>query len=241
MMQNSALRSSRLCSSRHCPEQVHYALKYSLPICFVLILASCLILPSSALPDEVMGQVINVISGDSLGIQMLIGDSRTRAIDSIKLADIEAPSTVTQKGKAAKEYVYSLLKNKTVYLDIDNSTSTGRNEWSQLICVIYLMDDDFRPVWPPVNRMIVDAGQAQINNDTSNEFNPSSWWEEPPTDLSGRIRSHLKSIQQDQWDSSGSATGSVQELEAATVTDESQKTSVLDTGPSGQVSIGYRR
>jgi hypothetical protein len=45
------------------------------------------------LPDEAVGRVVSVISGDSLGIEMLIADVRTNNIDSIKLADIEAPST----------------------------------------------------------------------------------------------------------------------------------------------------
>ncbi len=52
--------------------------------------------------DEAVGRVIDVISGDSLGIKMLIADARANNIDSIKLADIEVPSTVTLEGKAAQ-------------------------------------------------------------------------------------------------------------------------------------------
>lgn len=69
--------------------------------------------------------------------------------------------------------------NKTVYLDIDDSSSTGRNEWSQLICVVYLMDGDFRPVWPPVNRLLVDAGTARVSNDSCNEFDPPHGGQSP--------------------------------------------------------------
>ena len=132
------------------------------------------------LPDEAVGRVVSVISGDSLGIEMLIADARTNNIDSIKLADIEAPSTVTAEGKAAQKYAFSLLKNKTVYLDINDNTTGTRNEWSQLICVIYLMDSEFRPVWPPVNRILVDGGYARLNDDMNNEFNSSAWWQQPP-------------------------------------------------------------
>jgi hypothetical protein len=41
------------------------------------------------LPDEAVGHVVSVISGDSLGMEMLIADARTNNVDSIKLADIE--------------------------------------------------------------------------------------------------------------------------------------------------------
>ena len=73
------------------------------------------------LPDEAAGRVVSVVGGDSLGIEMLISDPRTNEIDSIKLADIDAPSTVTAEGKAAKAYVAALLKNKTVFLDIEDN------------------------------------------------------------------------------------------------------------------------
>ena len=133
---------------------------------------------ASGVPEEAVGRVVSVISGNSLGVQMLISDPRTNNVDSIKLADIASPSTVTPEGKAAQKYVRSLLWNKTVYLDIDNSTTSGRNEWSQLICGVYLVDSEYRPIWPPVNRMIVDAGYAKVNDDKKNEFDPSTWWKE---------------------------------------------------------------
>jgi len=133
---------------------------------------------ASGVPEEAVGRVVSVISGDALGVQMLISDPRTNNVDSIKLADIASPSTVTPEGKAAQKYVRSLLWNKTVYLDIDNSTTSGRNEWSQLICVVYMVDSEYRPIWPPVNRIIVDAGYAKVNDDKKNEFDPSTWWKE---------------------------------------------------------------
>ena len=134
---------------------------------------------ASGVPEEAVGRVVSVISGNSLGGQMLISDPRTNNVDSIKLADIASPSTVTPEGKAAQKYVRSLLWNKTVYLDIDDNTSSGRNEWSQLICVVYLVDSEYRPIWPPVNRIIVDMGYAKVDDDKKNEFDPGAWWKEP--------------------------------------------------------------
>ncbi len=104
---------------------------------------------AQAVPDEAVGRVVSVISADSLGIEMQISDPRTRGVDSIRLADILAPSTVTAEGKAAQKAAELLLKNQTVYIDIDDSSNEGRNEWGQLVCVIYLMDSRYRPIWPP--------------------------------------------------------------------------------------------
>ena len=61
------------------------------------------------MPDEAAGRVVSVVSGDSLGIEMIISDPRTNYIDNIKLVDIAASSTVTAEGKAAKSYAASLL------------------------------------------------------------------------------------------------------------------------------------
>ena len=69
---------------------------------------------------------------------MLIADARANNIDSIKLAD---SNTLTRNpGRQSRsKYAFSLLKNKMVYLDINGNISGARNEWSQLICVVYLM------------------------------------------------------------------------------------------------------
>jgi len=217
----------------------HSARLSSALICSTLVLVTCNVV---ALPDEATGRMVSIISGDALGVEMLIGDSRTAAVDSIRLADIEAPSTLTQDGKAAKEYAYNLLMNKTVYLDIDDSSSTGRNEWSQLICVVYLMDGDFRPVWPPVNRLLVDAEKARVSSDSGNEFDPSAWWAEPPSFLPGEKRNQLKAMQQGQrhqasqeiYPSRRGATTSRLAM------GEDRKSSILDTSTAGRISIGYK-
>lgn len=139
-----------------------------------------------AVPDEAVGRIVSVISADSLGIELQINDPRTRSVDSVRLADIAAPSTVTPEGKAAKEAADLLLKNQTVYIDIDENSSDGRNEWGQLICVIYLIDSQYRPMWPPVNRILVDDGHADLAEDSNNEFDSAAWWLDPtPRDRRG--------------------------------------------------------
>lgn len=146
----------------------------------VLLLAFILIKVAIALPDEAIGRVVTVVTGDTFGIEITSPDSRTRHIDQVRLADVVAPSTLTPAGKVAKKFTTSLLNNKTVFLDIDDSTPTGRNDLGQLVCVVYLMDSNSRPVWPPVNRILVDSGNATLSDDKNNEFNATAWWQPPP-------------------------------------------------------------
>lgn len=213
------------------------------------LLAALFFVPATyGLPDEAVGRVVSVISGDSLGVEMLIADGRTNAIDSIKLADIVAPSTVTDEGKASQKYALSLLKNKMVYLDINDNNST-RNEWSQLICVIYLMDSEYRPVWPPVNRILVEDGYARQVDDPNNEFNPSLWWKPPPVFPLGEKRDQLiamlKKAQQDQeralaqQSSNSSMTG---DSRSSLLMGSFKSGDVLEKdASSGRINIGYRK
>jgi endonuclease YncB( thermonuclease family) len=65
----------------------------------IILLTIVLIQAVAGAPDEAIGRVVSVISGDSLGVEMKTADSRLRSTDSIKLADIEASTTVTPEGK----------------------------------------------------------------------------------------------------------------------------------------------
>ena len=227
-------------------------------VLLVLLVAFFFVPASYGLPDEAVGRVVSVISGDSLGVEMLIADERTNAIDSIKLADIAAPSTVTDQGKASQKYAFSLLKNKMVYLDINDNNST-RNEWNQLLCVVYLMDSDYRPVWPPVNRILVEDGYARQVDDPNNEFDPSLWWKPPPVFPPGEKRDQLiamlKKAKQDQ-ENAFAAPSPIQPAIASSsnlsmlagnpkssfAVGSSKKGSVLEKdASSGRISIGYRK
>ena len=187
------------------------------------------------MPDEATGRVVSVVSGDSLGIEMIISDPRTNYIDNIKLADIAAPSTVTAEGKAAKAYAASLLKNKTVYLDIDDNLSQSRNQWGQLICLVYLMDERYQPIWPPVNRLMVDSRHAILDEDTGNEFNASQWWQQPPLPLSVEKRDQLKAM----LEPSPAAVQPDEPFSAMPPQDSNDVSILKKGGASGGYSIGY--
>jgi len=167
---------------------IHRLALLALPLCLLLLPVA------SGLPDEAVGRVVSVVSGDSLGVEMLISDEGTNGVDRIILADIRAPSTITAEGKAAKDYSLSVLKNKLVYLDINNNSTSRRNKWNQLICVIYLVDPEFRPVWPPVNRILVDGGFDRRNDDPANEFNSSAWWQKSPVFLPSKKKDLLAAM-----------------------------------------------
>lgn len=201
-----------------------------------LLLTIALIKSVAGAPDEVIGRVVSVISGDSFGIEMKTSDPRVNNIDSVKLADIEAPSTLIPKGKDARKYADSILKNKTVSIDIDNNTSSGRNEWNQLICVIYLMTSDNRLIWPPVNRIMVDSGHAVLNDDKSNEFNASTWWKDPTVSLESKAKSKPNSLV------SAPPASQEKDLTSTRILEKDpHSTSVLEKNPtSGGVNIGYR-
>lgn len=201
-----------------------------------LILTIALIKSVGGAPDEVIGRVVSVISGDSFGIEMKTSDPRVNKIDSVKLADIEAPSTLMPKGKDARKYADSMLKNRTVSIDIDDNTSSGRNEWNQLICVIYLMTSDNRLIWPPVNRIMVDSGHAVLNDDKSNEFDASTWWKDPTVSLESKAKSIPKNLV------SAPSASQEKDLNSTRVLEKDpHSTSVLEKNPtSGGVNIGYR-
>jgi endonuclease YncB( thermonuclease family) len=192
----------------------------------VLLLTLALSQAANAAPDEAIGRVVSVLSGDSFGIEIAIGDERVQKIDRVKLADVDSPSTLEAAGKAAKKYASSILRNKTVYLDIDDKLPGGRNEMGLLICVVYLQDNNSRPVWPPLNRIVVEEGHAVVNDAANNEFNASSWWQPPPE---MKIKRTLPAVN-----------------EALPAINEEQEVrpeaKVLEKDPnSSLISIGYRR
>lgn len=206
------------------------------PIVHWFLIILLFLIPSAwGMPDEAAGRVVSVVSGDSLGIEMIISDPRTNYIDNIKLADIAAPSTVTAEGKAAKAYAASLLKNKTVYLDIDDNLSQSRNQWGQLICLVYLMDERYQPIWPPVNRLMVDSRHAILDEDTGNEFNASQWWQQPPIPLSVEKRDQLKAI----LEPSPAAVQPDEPFSAMPPQDSNDVSILKKGGASGGYSIGY--
>ena len=145
-----------------------------------LVVLLALILPTLAggSPDEVYGRVSHVVDGDTFDLVVSYGDNRVSAGDTIRirLADIDCPETRGPKacpeGKAATDYARSRLLSQYVFLDLDDKT--GKDPYGRWVAVCYLSgqgkpDRNF-------NKMLVDAGQAIIEDFKNNEFDPESWW-----------------------------------------------------------------
>lgn len=84
-------------------------------------------------------------------------------------------------------------------------------------------------MWPPVNRILVDEGHAQLQENGDNEFNSSVWWQEPISQgTKGNILIYKEKMQTPP--------------KAAESSNAAAKSSILDmVSNAGQVSIGYRK
>jgi micrococcal nuclease len=128
--------------------------------------------------NEAFGIVTNVVDGDTFDIRIVQTDPRIiYEIERVRLADVNCPEMSTPEGPPAKNLTAAILLNKTVWLDIDDRTTDGRDFYGRLVCVVYLADPSGQPIPTPCfNRILVDSGQAVIDDYTTNEFVPDVWW-----------------------------------------------------------------
>ena len=146
----------------------------------MLILAYLLPILALAAPDEASGVVTNVVDGDTFDLRIEKTDPRIiYEIERVRLADVDSPEMSTPEGPSAKVYTTETLLGQRVWLDIDDRSGDGRDPYDRLLAVVYLEDAN-RTInaTHPFNRLLVDAGQAQIDDYTNNEFNPRAWWTE---------------------------------------------------------------
>ncbi len=133
-----------------------------------------------AAQDEAYGVVTNVVDGDTFDVTIEKADSRiASSVERVRLADVNSPEMDTAQGPSAKDFTFAVLMNKRVYMDIDDLSGNGRDEYGRLITVVYLTGYYGQPLASPnFNRMLVDSGHAVLDNFTNNEFNPKDWWSE---------------------------------------------------------------
>ncbi|MCK9440380.1 MAG: thermonuclease family protein [Methanothrix sp.] len=160
-----------ICRSETTPKLLH--------ILLICISCSLVIVPSIALAaqDEAYGIVTNVVDGDTFDVTIeKAGAKVAYSVERIRLADVDSPEMESEKGPAARDFTYAVLKNKRVYLDIDDLSATGRDSYGRLICVAYLSGFYGQPLAAPnFNRLLVDSGHARLENFTNNEFDPQDW------------------------------------------------------------------
>jgi endonuclease YncB( thermonuclease family) len=142
--------------------------------CLPIIISS----PAQASQDEIFGIVTNVVDGDTFDVTIEKTDPRiSNRVERVRLADIDSPEIDTAQGPGARDFTFAVLMNKRVYLDIDDLSGSGRDNYGRLICVAYLTGIYGQPLSSPnFNRLLVDMGQAKLENFTNNEFDPRNWW-----------------------------------------------------------------
>jgi len=140
-------------------------------LALALLLSICL---ASGSPDEAYGRVVKVVDGDTFDVQLQ--DSQiSEDLIRVRLADIDCPETRGSKaceaGKKASAYTKSWLLSTYVFLDLDDKT--GKDRYDRWVAVVYLSKDG-KP-GRNFNKMLVDAGHAEIDDYSNNEFDPWSW------------------------------------------------------------------
>jgi endonuclease YncB( thermonuclease family) len=152
---------------------------------------SLIIFPSIALAaqDEAYGIVTNVVDGDTFDVTIeKAGAKVAYSVERIRLADVDSPEMESENGPKARDFTFAVLMNKRVYLDIDDLSADGRDSYGRLICVAYLTGFYGQPLAEPnFNRLLVDSGQARLENFTNNEFDPLDWRSGPGQALSTEI------------------------------------------------------
>ncbi|MDD4651238.1 MAG: thermonuclease family protein [Methanothrix sp.] len=133
---------------------------------FHILVALLLLLPSALAAQEASGEVINVVDGDTIDVQL-----PTQEI-GIRMADIDTPEMSTDNGPVAKEFTTQWLYGKNVALDLDNQA--GQDNYGRWVAVVYLQKPDGS--LENFNRKLFDSGQECIWDFDNNEFNPADWW-----------------------------------------------------------------
>lgn len=150
---------------------------------FFVILMAIIATTATAAPDEAEGTVIGVESGNIFDVRIDEADPRTGSeVERVILAGVIPPPVESVEGKAAKDFAEALLMNRTVWLDIDDASYNGRDPLGRLICIVYLE----KPagginLTHPFNRILVEAGHAEVGDFEDGEFDPTNWW--PAEDL----------------------------------------------------------
>jgi micrococcal nuclease len=102
------------------------------------------------------------------------GDTfRTTDDESIRLADIDTPEINESGYQEATNYMISIIKNKAVFLDIDDKyVYDDEGKGSRLVCVVYV--DYNQTHYLNVNKALLESDLAVIW-EHDNEFNPYTW------------------------------------------------------------------
>ena len=120
--------------------------------------------PTSEIEIDATGTVYYIVDGDTYDQNGISGGDRVR------LADIDCPESYEAGYQEAKDYLYLLIYDELVYLDIDDIYGTG--PYGRWIGIVYVRYNSTHVL--NVNYALVVGGYAIID-DYNNEFNPYNW------------------------------------------------------------------
>jgi endonuclease YncB( thermonuclease family) len=111
---------------------------------------------------------------DRVAVVTTVFDGDTFVIDnneSIRFADVDTPEIGESGYQQAKDFVINLVHGKTVYLDIDNLTTT--DQYGRFVSVVYF---DYNSThYKNLNKALLDSKLAVEDDYPNNEFNPANW------------------------------------------------------------------
>ena len=108
-------------------------------------------------------------------VEWVIDGDTFRTVDDerIRLADINTPEINSSGYWEATDYMISTVKNKVVFLDIDDKyIYDDQGDGSRLVCVVYV--DYNQTHYLNVNKALLENELAVIW-EHDNEFNPYNW------------------------------------------------------------------
>jgi len=119
---------------------------------------------------DAFAELLYIVDGDTVEVRILNG--KLVGVNTIRLADINAPEMSTDEGKKSKEFLASLLnslKDKHLYIDIDDKYTYDK--YNRIVAVVYYKDGN---KLINLNKYLVEQGHAAIR-DYDNEFDPSEF------------------------------------------------------------------
>jgi len=110
---------------------------------FTVVFLACLLPGFAAAADGVVvGPVIKVTDGDTIKVQLASGPI------SVRFDGIDAPESKQPQGKAATQFLKSLVEGKTVSLE-----PVSQDRYSRMVAVVFVGDQN-------INAAMVTAGYA---------------------------------------------------------------------------------
>ncbi len=124
---------------------------------------------SSAIPTTSMPALTIYAPFDRSAIVTSIVDGDTVYVDykeKVRFVGVNTPEIGTAGAQEAKDYITDRIKDKQIYLDVDDKKQ--KDKYGRTLAVIYINGEN-------LNKELLCKGYAEIMYIPPSEFNPSDW------------------------------------------------------------------